>query len=91
MDFGASAVGTESWVFKHMAYTHSMVPSMTGEGGIPPLDPCPRRGLAYSEAATATSLEKKVSFPPPPRKHTHTTDMPAHAHAHAHRRPRLPA
>ena len=27
--------------------------------GFPPLDPCPRRGLAYCEAATATSLDKR--------------------------------
>ena len=88
MDFGASAVGTESWVFKRMAYTHSMVPSMTGEGGIPPLDPCPRRGLAYCEAATATSLEKKVSFPPPsPQTHAHNR----HARTRTRTRPPPPA
>ena len=59
MDFGAWAVGRESCFFNNMAYKHSMVHSVTGEGGIPPLDPCPRRGLAYCEAATATSLEKR--------------------------------
>jgi hypothetical protein len=64
-----------------------MVPSVTGEGGIPPLDPCPRRGLAYCEAATATSLKKNVSVPPPlPRKHTYTPDMP-----HTRTRPPSPA
>ena len=34
----------ESWFFNNMAYTHSMVPSVTGEGGISPPRPLPSPG-----------------------------------------------
>ena len=79
----------ESWVFNNMAYKHSMVPGVTGEGGIPPLGPCPRRGLAYCEAATATRLENIVSSPSPSphaQTHAHTGHAP-----HTHKSPPPPA
>ena len=63
-----------------MVFKHLMALSVTGEEETPPLDPCPRQGLAYCKASTATSLEKKGELHPPFPANTRTHGTCPHTH-----------